>query len=1056
MATYSRNTPTVSGAADVIGPPVDGKILAWNASLKRHEYVAQGTDPTVDLRISALEDRYVRVTRFTEISSGLSGTVTQDANYTIILDGFGAGVDAVVGAYESGTWSFSPVLDSSGNPVVTTFDVNGNYTLSSTPVSYPVALIYLAKVRTADYDESDTSNIMELTVELSHNEMAGLNVGDYKHLTAAQTAVTATIPYYLATASMAVTTDYEFIGVAGSGSVTLTLPELSTVPEGKVLEFKQLATGTSTLIRPYNNSDNIDSLTTDYNLSGQHDSLRIVAGTTQWRILTRYSPIPQTVASAASITHTTNEVVVVGSNSFTLTLPRTDFYVGNTLLITHTGTGTITLTAFSPAGDFFDGVLGSLTLEPGETILLKCRSSNQWARLTRYKHNDLTGLQGGTSSEYYHLTAAEIALLHPNDPYVRVNLSSTDSPYTITSFNKTIYSVSLTSGSVIVNLPAVDTAAEGKHCHIYVETESGTNTLTVNTNGAQTIQGRTSHVFRYKKEGFHLSAHNYGSPHWDVLTWQTDTSSGKASFSEGRAGFVEWYDSGDYWSIVGTTFTLLRGGRGFIRGNEVIWVSGQSVTLGTNEYSRMGIDRNGLLNKVTSWDVDANGSDYVSLFTVLRDPSGATIVTRADYGYDLDHGARVWLSRGFGAVVAPIQYGPATMSRYGVGSGGAAIDRQINLSAGGILDGDILETWNPVTTGQTISFAYANASGQNVLYVEQKEFPMFYNNAGTPTAISAGNYGIYRMYAVKSSLNDLPPQITAEMDNAQYLNSTAAQNAVNANTPAGLGTYNPDVAQLGLVIVHNSGGGYVFSITTAKKTLTQYSTGGSTGTAASINTSVANFDGVLSAADTTTQAALETIDDIAQRKDSVGLTINAATEKTTPVDADMLGLMDSAASNVLKKLSWSNIKATIKSTVMTWSAKQTFDGGAAILGSTTAVSAGYVGERIALTTRSVVASVTTWTVGSSLITFTEGVWLVFISADMTAASGFTHGVSVVSTNNTADFTGLGTFSVDTTSGIGCAGFILVTSIGAATLYPKLYCYGAGTTGTFTGYAIRIA
>jgi hypothetical protein len=43
-----------------------------------------------------------------------------------------------------------------------------------------------------------------------------------------------------------------------------------------------------------------------------------------------------------------------------------------------------------------------------------------------------------------------------------------------------------------------------------------------------------------------------------------------------------------------------------------------------------------------------------------------------------------------------------------------------------------------------------------------------------------------------------------------------------------------------------------------------------------------------------------------------GVLINGATAKTTPVDADMFGVMDSAASNVLKKLSWSNIKATLK------------------------------------------------------------------------------------------------------------------------------------------------
>lgn len=42
-----------------------------------------------------------------------------------------------------------------------------------------------------------------------------------------------------------------------------------------------------------------------------------------------------------------------------------------------------------------------------------------------------------------------------------------------------------------------------------------------------------------------------------------------------------------------------------------------------------------------------------------------------------------------------------------------------------------------------------------------------------------------------------------------------------------------------------------------------------------------------------------------------GSFINGLTGKTTPVDADYVGLMDSAASNVQKKLSWANIKATL-------------------------------------------------------------------------------------------------------------------------------------------------
>jgi hypothetical protein len=44
----------------------------------------------------------------------------------------------------------------------------------------------------------------------------------------------------------------------------------------------------------------------------------------------------------------------------------------------------------------------------------------------------------------------------------------------------------------------------------------------------------------------------------------------------------------------------------------------------------------------------------------------------------------------------------------------------------------------------------------------------------------------------------------------------------------------------------------------------------------------------------------------------IAATIHAATSKATPVDADEVGLVDSAASNVLKKLTWSNLKATLK------------------------------------------------------------------------------------------------------------------------------------------------
>ena len=43
-----------------------------------------------------------------------------------------------------------------------------------------------------------------------------------------------------------------------------------------------------------------------------------------------------------------------------------------------------------------------------------------------------------------------------------------------------------------------------------------------------------------------------------------------------------------------------------------------------------------------------------------------------------------------------------------------------------------------------------------------------------------------------------------------------------------------------------------------------------------------------------------------------GSVINGSPAKNIPVDADMTALMDSADSNALKKLSWANIKATLK------------------------------------------------------------------------------------------------------------------------------------------------
>lgn len=71
---------------------------------------------------------------------------------------------------------------------------------------------------------------------------------------------------------------------------------------------------------------------------------------------------------------------------------------------------------------------------------------------------------------------------------------------------------------------------------------------------------------------------------------------------------------------------------------------------------------------------------------------------------------------------------------------------------------------------------------------------------------------------------------------------------------------------------------------------------------------------------------------------TVGSSIHGVSAKTTPVDADTLPLIDSAASNGLKKATWANIKATLKSYFDTLYAAVSHSHGLSDLGNGTAVS----------------------------------------------------------------------------------------------------------------------
>lgn len=125
-------------------------------------------DPTLEPRLSVLEAKNVRTTRFVIISSPTtSGSVTLPIGATPVLDDFGGTVDAVISGISGGRPTNTPVFDSGGTQVATTFDSSGNFVLSSTPASYPVTLIYRVSQPLVSFDSTASDIIGIPTVSSS-------------------------------------------------------------------------------------------------------------------------------------------------------------------------------------------------------------------------------------------------------------------------------------------------------------------------------------------------------------------------------------------------------------------------------------------------------------------------------------------------------------------------------------------------------------------------------------------------------------------------------------------------------------------------------------------------------------------------------------------------------------------------------------------------------------------------------------------------------------------------------------------------------------------------
>jgi hypothetical protein len=142
---------------------------------------SSGIDPLLDERVTYLEENEYKITYFTEINNS-TGTITKPTNSTILVDQFFGGIDAYVSTIQNGQPAGIFPKTSGGVDVdVTSFNTLGDFVLTGTPSSYPVALIYILKIQAKDYQNLNINNILDLeniNIKLKNTEIGFGNVNE--------------------------------------------------------------------------------------------------------------------------------------------------------------------------------------------------------------------------------------------------------------------------------------------------------------------------------------------------------------------------------------------------------------------------------------------------------------------------------------------------------------------------------------------------------------------------------------------------------------------------------------------------------------------------------------------------------------------------------------------------------------------------------------------------------------------------------------------------------------------------------------------------------------
>jgi hypothetical protein len=331
-------------------------------------------------------------------------------------------------------------------------------------------------------------------------------------------------------------------------------------------------------------------------------------------------------------------------------------------------------------------------------------------------------------------------------------------------------------------------------------------------------------------------------------------------------GVATWGGSGAYFddTTLGS-FTVSRAGTGYIKGKPVSWAGAQTVTgLAAGNCYFIYVDATGTIGKTTSRATAFDTGDYINLFECLRDSTTGTNIqttVKEDHPYDIPYMTSEYLHDTLGCVIENHNNG-ANITLSGT--------RKLNIVGADELEDHGLDTTIPDSGGTPVTWhrMYTDAAGKWAHQAAASDtFSGYWNNAGTPELLDGGagkRYCIYTCYVSKDNKNSATPVYYATLDVASYNTQSAAATAISNGTIGTSRATNElnalELARLGYIIYGISANAIVQVIINKTTTNSSSSTGG-TSIASLISAVTTNFDGILSAADTNVQAALETIDD---------------------------------------------------------------------------------------------------------------------------------------------------------------------------------------------------